>query len=93
MNPRDWQPCRKRPSAGLARTVTGGILTDMEKLDIKALRQRVFSSLSEEEREEAGRILRAYLDVCARLYEHSKLKQLLDREDGTADSTTTEDSV
>jgi hypothetical protein len=35
----------------------------MDKLDIKALRRGVFSDLSEEEQEEAGRILREYLDV------------------------------
>lgn len=73
--------------------IPNGILIDMDKIDIKALRQRVFSNLTEEEREEAGRILRDYLDVCARIYEHSKFKQLLDRSPGNADSTTAEDTV
>ena len=52
----------------------------MKKLDIKELRRKVFSTLTEEEREEAGRILRAYLAVCARIYEHSKLKELLEKQ-------------
>ena len=64
----------------------------MEKLDIKALRQRVFSSLTEEEREEAGRILREYLAVCARIYEHSKFKTLRDRADHDGNSTIGGDS-
>jgi hypothetical protein len=59
----------------------------MEKFDIKALRQRVFSSLSEAEQVEAGRILREYLSICARIYEHSKFKTLRDRADHDGDST------
>lgn len=59
----------------------------MSKPDIKALRRRVFSELTEEEREEAGRILRDYLAVCMRIYEHSKLKELLHRSSEKPDST------
>ena len=65
----------------------------MSKLDIKQLRQRLFSSLTEEEREEAGRILRNYLAVCARIYEHSKLKELLHRTSEKPDSTSSDGRV
>ena len=64
-----------------------GILTVMKKIDIKALRERVYSSLNEEEREEADHVLRAYLATCARIYEHSVMKKLLeksDRDDSTS---------
>ena len=73
--------------------ISGAILVGMDKPDIKALRRRLFSSLSEEEREEAGRILREYLDVCARIYQHSKLKKLIDRSPSEGDSTTDRDTV
>ena len=51
----------------------------MKEIDIKALRQRVFSTLTEAEQEEAGRVLRAYLAVCARIYEKSAFKELVDK--------------
>jgi hypothetical protein len=50
----------------------------MKKLDVK-LRQHVFSSLSDAEREEAGRILRAYLAECSQMYELSEFKSLLEK--------------
>lgn len=56
-----------------------GILTVMKKIDITALRERIYSSLTEEEREEADRVLRAYLAVCARIYEHSVMRELLEK--------------
>lgn len=65
----------------------------MSKPDIKQLRQRLFSTLTEEEREEAGRILRNYLAVCARIYEHSKLKELLHRTPEKPDSTSVDEDV
>jgi len=64
----------------------------MTEIDIKKLRQRVFSTLTEAEQEEAGRVLRAYLAVCARIYEKSEFKALLDKSTDT-DSTSNESRV
>ncbi len=65
----------------------------MSKPDIKELRQRLFSSLSDEEREEASRILRNYLTVCARIYDNSKIKDLLHRSPDKGDSTSRDEHV
>ena len=55
------------------------MLLRMTEIDIKKLRQRVFSTLTEDEQEEAGGVLRAYLAVCARIYEKSAFKELVDK--------------
>ncbi len=74
-------------------TVTAaGILTSMKEIDIKALRERVYSSLTEKEREEADRVLRAYLASCARIYEHSVMRKLLEKSDH-GDSTSKSSAV
>ena len=66
------------------------MLIAMTKLDIKALRDRVYASLSEQEREEADRVLRAYLAHCTRVYEQSVMKRLLDQStDGDSTSSGT----
>ena len=87
MRVRDWQACPVSKSAHLVLKPTPAKLGYMADLDVNKLRQRAFPSFSEAEREEAGRILRAYLAVCARIYEQSKLKELFPKQSKPNDST------